>query len=173
VTGARRSVVLTAFAAALALAGCGDDSSNGEGKSSGEPKLQSVPVTPLTSSSPKNLTRPLLPACATKGYVRRVGQLKSVHPGQKVWQINFQRPKGQQVRPGQTTVVLIVEQAPVQQASRQVSSDPQSTEVAGRRVKIRRNKSQWAALWTTGRATYTMLADGPRRTVESFAACLP
>jgi hypothetical protein len=92
------------------------------------------------------------------------------------WQVTYLYPPRapQRPRPGQTTIVTLVESAPVGRSPK-VKGGKEIT-VAGRRVSLR-NRTRttlYVALWETGKARYTALADGATpATLKQIIGCLP
>jgi hypothetical protein len=161
------------LAAGVLLGGCGGG--DGQGGRPARKVVESVPPTPLTPDAPKRLSAPVLPRCGTEGFKRRGAGLVKGSSG-ALWQVNYAVPSDfkHPPKPGRTTVVLIAETAPRGKAA--VFKGAPTVNVAGRRVRIARvpRSTQWAASWRTGRASYTMIADGSgTATLERFIACLP
>ena len=163
------------------LGACANDDDGEAGKTRGTDRstdVKSVPATPYTSKSPKDLKKPIFARCATQGFVRRAARLRVSGTSAGVWQVNYQVPRVFGVAPKvDTTIVLLVEHAPDPTARPFDDSKSRIVNVEGRRVSLRENPqraTRFAARWTTGAATYTALANGKRSTtLRRFIACLP
>lgn len=174
-------------------AGCGGDSGGGgdatREREATAPKKAAAPAKPATPARKpgklRGLRRPLYPRCGTAGLRRQVGRLPA--KGQRIWQLTYQAPGGRPISPRQTTLVLVIQQAP--SVKRTPLSGSQTVEVAGRRVSLRGPKApappvgalprpapggSWIAVWRTKRAYYTAIANGTTSTrLKRLISCLP
>jgi hypothetical protein len=162
-SAARTSAVVVA---ALLASAC-------SGSNSRTVKQVTAQTSPRSESAP---AKAIYARCGTSTFIARASVIS--HVGQLVgWQVTYLYPPRAAVRPrpGQTTNVTIVETASRPGRAPRLVGGKEIT-VAGRQVSFhnRTAKTIYTAMWQTGAARYTALADGSTpAALETVIGCLP
>jgi hypothetical protein len=138
------------------VAGCGEDDD-----------ADSPAATSTTArKQPAPLKRPLLPRCGVGHFASPV-----VNRAGLGWRLYYSFPKGapRQARPGEATVLSLAERPPDTTPVNLPNSDV--VNVRGRRARIYLEGSNHIAEWTTDRARYVAIADGPLSDLKRVIAC--
>jgi hypothetical protein len=154
-------------ATAILCGGCG-----GTHKQASIPA--SAPQAPAQAAKP--LAAAIYASCGVDTFAPPTATATSKTRPPSGWQVTYLYPPRapQRPRPGQTTIVTLVERPPVGPPPKLAGG--REITVAGRRVSLvnRTKKTIYVAVWKTGRARYTALADGAKPTaLKRIIACLP
>jgi hypothetical protein len=123
-----------------------------------------------------DLARPVYARCGTAGFERHLSPATGPNNG-RAWQVGYRPTRGllKRARPGDTTLVVVIEQSPALVRGRVQGG--QETVLAGRSISLRPPVGQsqvYVAQWKTSRARYIVLANGgSTKKLEQFVRCLP
>jgi hypothetical protein len=96
---------------------------------------------------------------------------------QNIWELQYQLPPNTPITPGETSVVLVLEQSPAIKLP-PLPRGAQTYTVAGRSVILKSAQpgagGPWTGIWHTSHAYYTVITNGSQlTTLDHFVACLP
>jgi hypothetical protein len=144
------------------------------------PHRKPTSITPSSTqtraAAAKPLAAPIYARCGTETFARPKAVAASRKRPPVGWQVVYQYPPNAPRRPrsGQTTTITLFEREPAGPAPK--LGDAKEVTVAGRRVLLhdRTKKTLYVAVWQTGKARYTALADGATpAALKRIIGCLP